>query len=78
MSYKTLGYSLARQIVANCDKCSANGHGKTVNSPWGAIRMCGYSKRHKRLFTISGSTFFRNGGLRGIGSLRGLLLGVGA
>lgn len=76
MSYLTLGYSLARQVLANLDKCSANGHGKVVNSPWGTFRMYKSNKRG-RFFSISGSKVFHNGGSYKIGSLRVRLLGLG-
>ena len=76
MSYITLGYTLARQVLANLDKCSANGHGKTVNSPWGVFRMYKSNKRG-RFFSISKSRVFHNGGSYKIGSLRTLLLGLG-
>jgi hypothetical protein len=76
MSYLTLGYTLARQIIANLDKCSANGHGKKVYSPWGVFTMYKSNKRG-RFFSISGSKVFHNGGSYKIGSLRKRLLALG-
>lgn len=75
MSYKTLGYSLARQILGNLDKCSANGHGKRVYSPWGVFHMYKSNERG-RFFSISGSSVFHNGGSYKIGSLRARLLAL--
>lgn len=76
MSYITLGYTVARAIIANLDKCSANGHGKVVNSPWGVFRMYKSNKRG-RFFSVSKSTVLHNGGSYKIGSLRTRLLALG-
>ena len=76
MSYTSLNYTLSRRILANCDKASPNGHGNTIWSPWGIIRMY-RSSRRGRFFSISGSKIFHNGGSYRISSLRRLLLGLG-
>ena len=74
MNYNKSGYSVARRILANCDKASANGDSKTINSPWGVIRMYKSSARG-RFYSVSGSTHKRlhNGGSYRIGSLRAIL-----
>jgi len=76
MSYISLGYTLVRKILANLDKCSANGDSNTVNSPWGVFRMYKSNKRG-RFYSVSGSTVLHNGGSYKIGSLRVRLLGLG-
>ena len=76
MSYISLNYTLGRQILANCDKASLNGHGNTILSPWGTFRMY-RSNRRGRFFSISGSKIFHNGGSYKIRTLRRLLLGLG-
>jgi hypothetical protein len=76
MSYISLGYTLARKILANLDKASANGNGNVVYSPWGVFRMYKSNKRG-RFYSISKSTVFHNGGSYKIGSLRIRLLGLG-
>ena len=75
MSYKTLGYDLAHRIFANIDKCSANGHGKRVRSPWGTFTLY-RSGAGGRFFSLSGSAVFHNGGSYRIGSLRTRLFGL--
>jgi len=74
MSYITLGYTLARKILANIDKASPNGHGTVINSPWGTFKLYA-STRHGRFFSISKSTVFHNGGSYKFATLRRLLLG---
>lgn len=80
MSYKTLKYNKARRILANCDKCSANGDSNVVNSPWGKIKMYDVvtrkNGRRTRLYSISGSNVFHNGGCYTIGSLRNKLMSI--
>jgi hypothetical protein len=75
MSYISLGYTLARQIIANLDKASAHGHGSVVHSPWGIFRMYESSARG-RFYSVSGSTVLHNGGSYKIGSLRTRLLAL--
>lgn len=75
MSYETMGYSLARQIIANCDKCSKRGESNVVRSPWGKIRMYKSNKRG-RFYSITGSSVFHNGGSYKIGSLRARLMAL--
>lgn len=75
MSYKTLGYSLVRKVIANLDKCSANGDSNVVRSPWGIFKMY-KSNARGRFYSISGSTVFHNGGSYKIGSLRTRLLAL--
>ena len=74
MKYKKSGYSVARRIIANLDKCSANGDSNVVHSPWGIIRMYKSSARG-RFYSVSKSTDKRlhNGGSYRIGSLRSIL-----
>lgn len=75
MSYKTLGYSLARKILANCDKCSRFGDSNVVRSPWGIFKMY-KSNARGRFYSVSGSTVLHNGGSYKIGSLRTRLLAL--
>lgn len=72
MNYKTLGYSLARRILSNCDKCSRFGESNVVKSPWGIFRMYRSTARG-RFYSISESKVFHNGGSYRIGSIRRLL-----
>lgn len=78
MSYKTLKYSLARKILANCDKCSANCQSKVVRSPWGKIKMYDVvtrkNGRRTRLYSVSESDVIHNGGCYTISSLRERIL----
>lgn len=73
MSYKTLGYSLVRRIVANLDKCSRFSDSKVVRSPWGIFRMYKSNSRG-RFYSVSGSAVIHNGGSYKIGSLRARLM----
>lgn len=73
MSYKTLGYSLVRKIIANLDKCSRFGDSNVVRSPWGIFHMY-KSNARGRFYSVSGSTVLHNGGSYKIGSLRTRLL----
>ena len=75
MSYKTLGYSLVRKILANLDKCSAHGDSNVVRSPWGTFRMY-KSNARGRFYSVSGSSVLHNGGSYKIGSLRARLLAL--
>ena len=73
MSYKTLGYSLVRKIVANLDKCSRFGGSNVVRSPWGIFWMYKSNSRG-RFYSVSGSSVLHNGGSYKIGSLRTRLM----
>lgn len=75
MSYKTMGYSLARKVIANCDKMSANGDSKVCHSPWGTFKMY-KSNRRGRFYSLSGSTVFTNRGSLKIGTIRKMLMSV--
>lgn len=75
MSYKTLGYSLVRKILANLDKCSRNGDSNVVRSPWGIFKMYKSNVRG-RFYSVSGSSVLHNGGSYKIGSLRTRLLAL--
>jgi len=72
MSYKTLGYSLVRRIIANLDKCSRFGESNVVRSPWGVFRMY-KSNARGRFYSVSGSAVIHNGGSYKIGSLKARL-----
>ena len=80
MSYKTLGYSTARRILANCDKMSFRSQSRRVNSPFGTICICKprvlKCGKVVRQFSVSGSTILHNGGGYTIGGLRKRLLGL--
>ena len=72
MSYKTLCYSLARMIFANCDKMSKNNESKTCHSPWGVFRM--YKSTDKgRFYSLSESRSHHNGGNLRIWTIRKIL-----
>lgn len=73
MSYKTLGYSLVRKVIANLDKCSKCGESNVVRSPWGVFRMYKSNSRG-RFYSVSGSSVLHNGGSYKIGSLRARLM----
>ena len=80
MSYKTLGYSTARRILANCDKLSLRSRSRKVNSPFGTICICKPRVLKDgtvlRQFSVSGSKVLHNGGGYTIGGLRKRLLGL--
>lgn len=80
MSYKTMKYTQARRIIANCDKCSSNGDSKVVRSPWGKIKMYDVvtrkNGRRTRLYSISGSDVLHNGGCYTIRSLRDRIMSL--
>ena len=69
MKYSNMGYSVAQKVLANLDKCSKNGHGKVVRSPWGVFKMYKSSKRG-RFYSVSGSTCIHNGGSYRLSTLR--------
>ena len=73
MSYETLGYSLVRKVLANLDKCSANGDSNVVRSPWGIFRMY-KSNARGRFYSVSNSSVLHNGGSYKIGSIRTRLM----
>lgn len=75
MNYNKSGYSVARRILANCDKCSFNGQSNVVRSPWGVIRMYNSSLRRGRFYSVSGSTNKKlpNGGSYRMSTLRRIL-----
>lgn len=72
MSYKSMKYSVVQKVLGNLDKCSRNGDSKVVRSPWGVFKMY-KSCKHRRFYTISGSSVFHNGGSYKIGSLRRMI-----
>ena len=66
MKYANLNYSVARRVIANVDKTSANNQSKRIHSPWGVIRhyvtrTLANGKR-QRLFAVSESSVMHNGG----------------
>ena len=73
MSYETLGYSIVRKVLANLDKCSANGDSNVVRSPWGIFRMY-KSNARGRFYSVSKSSVLHNGGSYKIGSIRARLM----
>lgn len=78
MSYDTNGYSYARKIIANADKCSANSKTDTVKSIFGTIRMYKSNERG-RFYSVSKSTIptiLHNGGSYKIGTLRSRLMSL--
>lgn len=70
-TYEILGYSKARKVLANCDKCSVASQSKTVNSPWGKIRMY-KSNTRGRFYSVSGAdgVVLTNGGSYRLSTLR--------
>lgn len=76
-SYADNGYTMIDKVLANCDKCSANGQSNVVNSPWGIIRMYKTSSKGRgRFYSVSGSKVIHNGGSYKISSLRRVLNAV--
>lgn len=76
MSYDTNGYSYVRKVIANADKCSANGDSNKVKSIFGTIRMYKSNDRG-RFYSVSESTvpeILHNGGSYKIGTLRSRLM----
>ena len=70
-SYADNGYTMIDRVLANCDKCSANGQSNVVNTPWGVIRMYRTSSKGRgRFYSVSGSKVIHNGGSYKIYSLR--------
>lgn len=68
-SYLSMGYTVAERVLANLDKCSKNGHGKVVKSPWGVFKMYKSGKRG-RFYSVSGSEVFHNGGSYRLSTIR--------
>lgn len=66
---------MVRKVIANLDKCSANGDSNVVRSPWGIFKMY-ESNARGRFYSVSGSTVLHNGGSYRIGSLRARLLAL--
>lgn len=80
-SYDVLGYSKARKVLANCDKCSSRAQSNVVNSPWGKIKMYKSVVRggiSRRYFSVSGADglVLTNGGSYRISTLRRKLWAV--
>lgn len=80
-SYDMLGYSLARRILANCDKLSMCSQSRKVLSPFGTI----YIRKPRilkdgtlmRQFSVRGSSVMHNGGGYSIKGLRKRLMAIG-
>lgn len=69
MNYNQAKYTILDKVLANIDKCSANGDSNVVNSPWGIFKMY-KSNRRGRFYSVSKSDVLHNGGSYKIGSIR--------
>lgn len=75
-NYDILKYTPARKILANCDKCSANGESNVVRSVLGVIRMYHTSAKRGRFYSVSGSSILHNGGSYKMSTFRAKLRGL--
>jgi hypothetical protein len=75
-SYKKMRYTEARKALANIDKMSFSKRGsRRTHTKFGTFTL--YSnKGGRRVYSVSGSAFFHNGGSYTFRSLKSRLLGI--